>query len=93
MRFSRRPLNPSADEFHEIFAEWNKGELEQLPHRNHLEQFSRKKDPETGKPMVDVILDKAGQKGTGKWTVGHAVEMGVPLSVIGAPSTRASCPR
>jgi len=43
-----------------------------------------KKDPETGKPVVDIVLDKAGQKGTGKWTVGHAVEMGVPLSVIGS---------
>src|SRR5690606_18513909 len=41
-----------------------------------------KKDPETGKPMVDVILDTAGQKGTGKWTSQSALDLGVPLSII-----------
>lgn len=76
-------INPSADEFHEIFAEWNKGEL-----NSYLieitEQIFAKKDEETGLPMVDVILDKAGQKGTGKWTVGNAVEHGVVLSTVNA---------
>ncbi len=52
-----------------------------LPHRDHRAHLYQGR-PETGKPLVDVILDKAGQKGTGKWTVGHAVELGVPLSVI-----------
>lgn len=73
---------PTADEFAAIFSEWNSGELDSFLIEITANIFKRK-DPETGKPLVDVILDKAGQKGTGKWTVGHAVEMGVPLSVIG----------
>ena len=76
-------LNPSADEFASIFTDWNKGELDSFLIEITSKIFTRK-DPETGKPIVDLILDKAGQKGTGKWTVGHAVEMGVPLSVIGS---------
>jgi 6-phosphogluconate dehydrogenase len=76
-------LNLSAEEFAQIFAEWNKGELDSFLIEITANIFT-KTDPETGKPLVDVILDKAGQKGTGKWTVGHAVEMGVPLSVIGS---------
>ncbi|MCE9611063.1 MAG: decarboxylating NADP(+)-dependent phosphogluconate dehydrogenase [Chthoniobacter sp.] len=74
-------LNPSAEEFHQIFGEWNKGELDSFLIEITTDIFSRK-DSETGQPIVDLILDKAGQKGTGKWTVGHASEMGVPLSVI-----------
>src|ERR1700677_700244 len=74
-------LNPTAQEFHQIFDEWNKGELDSFLIEITKNIFT-KVDKETGKPMVDLILDKAGQKGTGKWTVGHAVEMGVPLSVI-----------
>ena len=74
-------INPSAEELHEIFTEWNKGDLNSFLIEITANIFAHK-DPETGKPIVDVILDKAGQKGTGKWTVGHAVEMGVPLSVI-----------
>jgi 6-phosphogluconate dehydrogenase len=76
-------INPSAAEFHEIFSEWNKGELDSFLIEITSKIFT-KNDPETGKPIVDLILDKAGQKGTGKWTVGHATEMGVPLSVIGS---------
>lgn len=76
-------INPTAEEFHEIFAEWNKGDLDSFLIEITTNIFT-KKDPETGKPLVDVILDKAGQKGTGKWTVGHATELGVPLSVIGS---------
>jgi len=74
-------INPTAEELHQIFGEWNKGELNSFLIEITTNIFA-KKDPETGKALVDVILDKAGQKGTGKWTVGHAVEMGVPLSVI-----------
>ncbi len=74
-------INPGADEFAQIFGDWNKGELNSFLIEITANIFT-KKDPETGKPIVDLILDKAGQKGTGKWTVGHAVEMGVPLSVI-----------
>ncbi|MBS0660740.1 MAG: NADP-dependent phosphogluconate dehydrogenase [Verrucomicrobia bacterium] len=76
-------LNPSAEEFAQIFSEWNKGELDSFLIEITSKIFT-KKDPDTGKPVVDIVLDKAGQKGTGKWTVGHAVEMGVPLSVIGS---------
>lgn len=76
-------IDPSAAEFHEIFAEWNQGELDSFLIEITKNIFT-KNDPETGKPIVDLILDKAGQKGTGKWTVGHATEMGVPLSVIGS---------
>jgi 6-phosphogluconate dehydrogenase len=76
-------LNPTAEEFAQIFGDWNRGELNSFLIEITANIFG-KKDAETGKPMVDVILDKAGQKGTGKWTVGHAVEMGVPLSVIGS---------
>ena len=65
----------------EIFTEWNKGELD-----SYLIEITRdiftKYDPETGKPMVDVILDSAGQKGTGKWTSQSALDLGVPLSMI-----------
>lgn len=76
-------INPTADEFAEIFGTWNKGDLNSFLIEITANIFGRK-DPETGKALVDVILDKAGQKGTGKWTVGHAVELGVPLSVIGS---------
>ncbi|MCI3919233.1 NADP-dependent phosphogluconate dehydrogenase [Paenibacillus sp. TRM 82003] len=74
-------LGLSADELHSIFAEWNRGELD-----SYLIEITQdiflKKDPETGKPMVDVILDTAGQKGTGKWTSASALDLGVPLSII-----------
>ena len=74
-------LNTSADELAAIFAEWNQGELDSFLIDITANIFTRK-DPETGQPLVDLIVDKAGQKGTGKWTVGHATEMAVPLSVI-----------
>jgi len=76
-------IDPSAEEFHRIFDDWNKGDLDSFLIEITTKIFD-KTDPETGRPLVDVILDKAGQKGTGKWTVGHAVELGVPLSVIGS---------
>src|SRR4051794_26691721 len=76
-------INPTADEFHQIFTDWNKGDLDSFLIEITASIFTRK-DPETGQPLVELILDKAGQKGTGKWTVGHASEMGVPLSVIGS---------
>ena len=76
-------INPTADEFHKIFAEWNRGELNSYL-IDITEKIFTKMDPETGKPIVDLILDKAGQKGTGKWTVSNAVEHGVVLSTINA---------
>ncbi len=71
----------SADEIHEVFAEWNKGDLD-----SYLIEISRDimayKD-EDGEPLVEKILDTAGQKGTGKWTGVAALELGVPLTLIG----------
>lgn len=71
----------STDELHEVFSEWNKGELDSYLIEITGDIFT-KKDPETGKPLVDVILDTAGQKGTGKWTSQSALDLGVPLSII-----------
>ncbi len=74
-------LNMSADEMHHVFAEWNRGKLD-----SYLIQITRDilafKDTD-GQPLVDKILDAAGQKGTGKWTVISALDTGVPLTLIG----------
>ncbi|CAI6033605.1 NADP-dependent phosphogluconate dehydrogenase [Cohnella sp. JJ-181] len=74
-------LGLGAGELHEIFTEWNQGELDSYLIEITADIFS-KTDPETGKPMVDVILDSAGQKGTGKWTSQSSLDLGVPLSII-----------
>jgi 6-phosphogluconate dehydrogenase len=74
-------LRLEATELHEVFAEWNKGELDSYLIEITADIFT-KIDEKTGKPLVDVILDKAGQKGTGKWTSQDALELGVPLSII-----------
>lgn len=74
-------LRLTTDELHEVFSEWNEGELDSYLIEITADIFT-KKDPETGKPMVDVILDTAGQKGTGKWTSQSALDLGVPLSII-----------
>jgi len=71
----------SAEDLHEVFAEWNKGELDSYLIEITADIF-KKYDEETGKPMVDIILDKAGQKGTGKWTSQSALDLGVPLPII-----------
>ncbi|MFH1000560.1 MAG: decarboxylating NADP(+)-dependent phosphogluconate dehydrogenase [Bacteroidota bacterium] len=74
-------LNMSANEMHLVFKEWNKGEL-----NSYLIEITRDilafKD-EDGEPLVDKILDTAGQKGTGKWTSVAALDLGVPLTLIG----------
>jgi 6-phosphogluconate dehydrogenase len=76
-----RGLGLSNDELHEVFTEWNKGELD-----SYLIEISRdifaKKD-EDGSPLLDKILDTAGQKGTGKWTVISALDNGQPVTLIG----------
>ncbi|MGG4167257.1 NADP-dependent phosphogluconate dehydrogenase [Rossellomorea vietnamensis] len=74
-------LGLSATELHEIFKEWNAGELDSYLIEITADIFT-KVDEETGKPLVDVILDTAGQKGTGKWTSISSLELGVPLSII-----------
>src|SRR5216117_1667462 len=65
------------------FTEWNKGELDSYL-IEITSQIFRKIDPETGKPLVDVILDKAGQKGTGMWTLQSAIAQSVVISTINA---------
>ncbi|WP_078414861.1 NADP-dependent phosphogluconate dehydrogenase [Priestia abyssalis] len=74
-------LGLRADELHEVFSEWNKGELDSYLIEITADIFT-KVDEETGKPLVDVILDTAGQKGTGKWTSQNALDLGVPLPII-----------
>ena len=77
----KNALGMSATEMHDVFEEWNKGELD-----SYLIEITRdimgKTDPETGKPMVDVILDTAGQKGTGKWTSQAALDLGVSAPTV-----------
>ncbi|MDQ0413750.1 6-phosphogluconate dehydrogenase [Mesobacillus stamsii] len=74
-------LGLGAEELHEVFAEWNNGELDSYLIEITADIFT-KKDDETGKALVDVILDTAGQKGTGKWTSQSALDLGVPLPII-----------
>jgi len=76
-------LGMEAPELAEIFTEWNKGELDSYL-IEITSQIFRKIDPETGKPLVDVILDKAGQKGTGMWTLQSAIAQSVVISTINA---------
>jgi 6-phosphogluconate dehydrogenase len=64
-----------------VFGQWNKGALDSYLIEITADIFGYV-DPETKKPMVDLILDKAGQKGTGKWTVDSATENGIPLTLI-----------
>jgi 6-phosphogluconate dehydrogenase len=74
-------LGLTADELHEVFAEWNKGELDSYLIEITAAIFAKKDDD--GKPMVDKILDTAGQKGTGKWTAISALDLGMPVTLIG----------
>lgn len=74
-------LGLSAQEFHEIFAEWNKTELSSFLIEITAKVF-KKTDEDTGRPLVDVILDKAGQKGTGRWMVENALELGISIPTI-----------
>jgi len=79
----RRALGMEAEELHEVFSEWNRGELSSFLMEITADIFLRK-DEETGRPLVDLILDKAGQKGTGKWTSQNALDLGVPTPTINA---------
>jgi len=65
------------------FGEWNRGELDSYLIEITAEIF-QKIDPDTGKPLVDVVLDKAGQKGTGIWTLQSAIQQSVVISTINA---------
>ena len=79
----RRVLGLSAAETAALFAEWNRGPLE-----SYLIEIASQvlavRDPETGRPLVDMIFDQAGQKGTGKWTAQAALDLGVPIPTIAA---------
>jgi 6-phosphogluconate dehydrogenase len=79
----RRALDLSPKELHDIFSEWNKGELQSYLIEITADIFT-KMDAETGKPLVDLILDEAEQKGTGKWTSQNAFDLGVPIPTINA---------
>jgi 6-phosphogluconate dehydrogenase len=76
-------LGLNADDLHDVFATWNRGDLDSFLIEITANIF-QKKDPETGKPLVDAILDKAGQKGTGKWTLQSAIDQAVVVSTINA---------
>ncbi len=77
----RQALGLSNAELYDIFAEWNQGELD-----SYLVEITRDifsvKDPETGKDLVDLILDTAGAKGTGKWMSQLALDLGVPSTLV-----------
>ena len=74
-------LNLGAEELSRIFSEWNKGDLE-----SYLIQITSevlgKRDRATGRPLVDVIVDEAEQKGTGKWASQSALDLGIPVTAI-----------
>ncbi|MFN2273738.1 MAG: NADP-dependent phosphogluconate dehydrogenase, partial [Anaerolineales bacterium] len=78
-----RGLGLPAQELHRIFSEWNQGELQSYLIEITADIFARM-DPETGRPMVEVILDEAKQKGTGKWTSQNALDVGAPIPTINA---------
>jgi 6-phosphogluconate dehydrogenase len=79
----RSGLELEPAEIAEIFAEWNKGDLESFLIEITAEVLAQK-DAATGKPLVDMIVDEAGQKGTGRWTVQSALDLGVPVTGIAA---------
>ncbi|MBR3691580.1 MAG: decarboxylating NADP(+)-dependent phosphogluconate dehydrogenase, partial [Clostridia bacterium] len=74
-------LGMTCDEMHEVFADWNKDILDSYLISITADILTRKDDD--GQPLVDKILDTAGQKGTGKWTGIAALDEGVPLTLIG----------
>jgi 6-phosphogluconate dehydrogenase len=78
-----RGLGMSAREISDIFAEWNRGEL-----KSYLVEITAdvlaEIDPESGRPLVDVILDEAQQKGTGKWMSQNAFDVGAPIPTVNA---------
>lgn len=78
--FLRQALGCSSEELHDIFTTWNKGDLDSYLIEITAEIFDTKDTD--GKLLLDKILDVAGQKGTGKWTVTNALDLGMPLTLI-----------
>lgn len=76
-----RGIGLGADQLHNVFVEWNKGELDSYLIEIASDIFSYKDTD--GKPLIDNILDVAGQKGTGKWTGIEALNLGMPVTLIG----------
>ncbi len=78
-----RGLGLSAPELHRVFADWNRGELESylIEITGHI---LARIDQETGRPLVELILDEAQQKGTGKWTSQNALDLGAPTPTLNA---------
>lgn len=76
-------LGLKAPELHEVFAKWNSGELDSYLIEITADIFT-KTDPDSGQHLVDLILDKAGQKGTGKWTLQSALDLGVVVPTMSA---------
>ena len=74
-------LGLTAPELHQVFTQWNQGELNSYLVEITSEIFA-KTDPDTGKPVTDIILDVAGQKGTGKWTSQGALDLGAPAPTV-----------
>jgi 6-phosphogluconate dehydrogenase len=78
-----RGLGLSAGDLHAVFSEWNTGEL-----KSYLIEITAKifaeMDPESGKPLLDLILDEAQQKGTGKWASQNSLDVGAPIPTINA---------
>ena len=79
----RRAGGLSAAELHQVFAAWNRDELQSYLIEITADIFARM-DEETGLPLVEVILDEAQQKGTGKWTSQNALDLGAPTPTINA---------
>src|SRR5690606_31373522 len=74
-------LDMSPEEMGEVFSEWNRGDLDSFLIAITAD-ILKQKDPVTGGPFVDIVLDTAGQKGTGKWTSVSALDSGVPAPTI-----------
>lgn len=81
--FMRRVLHMSYRDMSDTFAQWNASKLNSFLVEVTAEVL-RKQDAETGKPLVEMVLDKAAQKGTGKWTSQVAMDLGVPIPTIDA---------
>ena len=84
----RRVGGHDVDAIADVFAAWNEGDLESYLIEITAEVL-RQRDAETGEPLVDVILDQAGSKGTGVWTVQNAVGLGIPVGGIARGRLRA----
>ncbi len=70
------------DELHSVFTKWNEGDLDSFLIEITAQIFAKKDDLDTGDDLVDRVLDKAAQKGTGKWTAQSALDLGIPVTAI-----------